>query len=181
MQNDAAAKAKDRITQACIELLNTTSLETLRTQDLIKKAKVSRSTFYRLFPDKYEAANSIYKKLIENIINEAPSLKDWKKWTYAEHRYIRAHKHFFRNIAGYRGQNSFEEFIHQYYTDNIFKCRTNKEGKITDEQHYAAYAFSLIAARSTINWILNDCKLDDETMIRLNEACIPPCIRPFYE
>ena len=43
--------ARERIVQACLELLKTTSLEALRTQDLMEKAKVSRSTFYRLFPD----------------------------------------------------------------------------------------------------------------------------------
>ena len=182
MEKDIAKeKAKERITLACMDMLNTTSLESLRTQDLIQRAKVSRSTFYRLFLDKYEVANWVYKRVIEDIIRDMPSLKDWKKWTYIEHDYIRAHRQFFRNIASYRGQNSFEEFLHQYFAGNCMKWRTNKDEDITEEQRYAAYAFSLIAARSTIDWILNDFKPDDDTMIARNEACIPPCIRRFYE
>ncbi len=173
--------ARERITRACMDMLNTTSLEALRTQDLIERARVSRSTFYRFFPDKYEVANGVYKRLIEDILQEMPSLKDWKKWSYVEHDYMRAHKQFFRNIASYRGQNSFEEYLHQYYTNNILRARTDREKEPTETQRYAADAFSLIAARSTIDWILNDFSPDDDTMIRLNEACIPPCIRSFYE
>ena len=58
--------AKERIEQACLELLKTMSLESLRTQELIERAGVSRSTFYRLYQDKYEVANGIYRKQTEN-------------------------------------------------------------------------------------------------------------------
>lgn len=52
-------KTRERITKACMELLNTTSLEVLCTEDILEKAGVSRSTFYRLFQDKYEVAIAV--------------------------------------------------------------------------------------------------------------------------
>jgi len=173
--------AKERIEQACLELLKTMSLESLRTQELIERAGVSRSTFYRLYQDKYEVANGIYKKQTEKIIQDMPSLKDWKEWSYILHSYMREHRQFFRNIASYRGQNSFGEFLCQYFTSNVLRLRANKEEELTEDQRYAVRAFSLIGAQSTVDWILNDFKPDDETLIRRNEACIPECIRHLYE
>lgn len=174
-------KTKERITKACMELLNTTSLEALRAQDIMEKAGVSRSTFYRLFQDKYEVATWVHKKMVESILRDKPALRDWKKWTYIEHDFMRAHKQFFRNIASYHGQNSFEEFLCQYYMNNSLRLRTNSNQELTEDQRYAAYAFSVIAARSTIDWIKNNFQPDDDTIIRRNEMCIPSCIRCFYE
>ena len=178
MQKD---RTKERIAQACLELLNTTSLEAIRTQDIIEKAGVSRSTFYRLFLDKYEVANWIYKKQAEEIIQDMPSLKHWKQWTLVLHAYMREHKAFFRNIASYQGQNSFRYFLCRYFTNNITRTSGDKDTELTDEQRFAMYAFSLIGAQATVDWILNGFKPDDETLLRRLDACIPACIRSLYE
>ena len=174
-------KTKEKIAQACLELLNTTSLEALRTQDLMAKAGVSRSTFYRQFPDKYEVVNWIYQKQAEEIIKDLPELKSWKEWTIALHAYMREHKQFFRNVASYRGQNSFGEFLCKYFMGNVQKTRREITEKMTDEQRYAVYAFSLVGAQATVDWILNGFQPDDETLVRLLDACIPSCIRSLYE
>ena len=97
------------------------------------------------------------------------------------HTYMRNHKQFFRNIARYRGQNSFGEFLCNFFLGNIQKTRKDLIGTMTEEQKYAMYAFSLVGAQATIDWILNDFQPNDETLIRLLEACIPACIRFLYE
>ena len=176
-----ADEKRERIIDACMTLLETTSLETLRTQDLIEKAGVSRSTFYRLFPDKYEVASWVYKRKAEEIIGIAPRLSEWKRWTVILHTYMREHKAFFRNIAGYRGQNSFRDFLWHYFENNNLRYRNNPEKKLTKEQRHACHCFALIAAETTIDWIENGFSQDDDTMTRLNEACIPDCIRSFFE
>ena len=173
--------AKMKIAHACIELLNTTPLESLRTQDLIQKAGVSRSTFYRLFLDKFDVANWIYWHEAEKIVQGTPKLKDWKEWTRVTHAYMRKHKQFFRNLASYQGQNSFGAFLREYFACNTLNYRTNNGTEVSEDQRYAIYAFSLIGAQSTIDWLQNDCQPDDETIIRRNEMCIPECIRSFYE
>ena len=172
--------ARERIVQACLELLKTTSLEALRTQDLMEKAKVSRSTFYRLFPDKFAVVNWVYWYETEKVIREFPKLSDWKEWTVVLHGYIRKHKRFFRNIASYRGQNSFGEFLCRYFTDNTISYRANRDQPVTEDERYGIWAFSLVASEATINWILDDCRTDDETIIRRQELCIPEFIRHLY-
>ena len=170
-----------QIAAACASLLEKTSLEALRTQDLIAAAGVSRSAFYRLFLDKYEVANWIYRSETEKLIREMPRLSDWKQWTLALHAYMRAHAAFFRNIAGYSGQNSFEEFLHQYFSGNVMRTRADAGSPLSDEQRFAVDAFSLIGARTTVEWIRAGFRPDDETLLRRLDACIPACIRPFYE
>ncbi len=172
---------RNRIAQACLELLNTTSLETLRAQDIMEKAGVSRSTFYRHFLDKYEVAAWVYQQQAESIIQDRPDLKSWKDWTRLLRSYMREHKAFFRNVASYQGQNSFRDFLRTYFMGNVLKHCKRKGIAITEDQRYAIYASSLIAAQSTVDWILDDFSLDDETAIRRNELCIPPCIQFLYD
>ena len=175
------ASARERIAGACMALLETTSLESMKTQDLMEKAGISRSTFYRLFADKFEVANWIYQRETEKIIRDYPDLKNWNEWSLVLHNYMRAHKKFFRNIAGYTGQNSFRDFLCRYFAGNVLKYRTGGDSEVTEEQRFAVQAFSLVGAQTTVDWIQNGFQPDAETLLGWLNACIPPCIRSFYQ
>ena len=178
MQGD---KTRTKIAQACMELLETTPLEALRTQDILKKAGVSRSTFYRCFPDKYEVANWVYQDQTEKIIRQYPNLKDWTEWTVVLHDFMRAHRRFYRNIASYEGQNSFRDFLCRYFMNNVLRTRSRRDREITEDQKYGIYAFSLVGAQATIDWIKNGFEPNTETFMHRLKLCIPEHIREFYE
>ncbi|MCR5375907.1 MAG: TetR/AcrR family transcriptional regulator [Lachnospiraceae bacterium] len=172
------SSVRERIVHACMELLNTVSLESLRTQDLIDRAGVSRSSFYRAFPDKYAVVTWVYQEQAERLLREMPELRSWKEWTYVLHAYMREHKAFFRNIAGYRGQNSFCDFLSHYFYGNALRFHKKP---LTEEQKFALQAFSLVGANATVEWIMNGFQPDDELLVRYLDACIPSCIRSLYE
>ena len=181
MAQSQTEKTKLRIAQACMELLNTTSLEALRTQDILARAGVGRSTFYRFFRDKYEVANWLYQHETEKVISDHPDLREWKEWSYILHAYMRSHKAFFRNIARYRGQDSFEEFLRRFFMGNVIKTRSRKEMKLTEEELFGIDAFSIVGARVTIEWIEHNFEPEDETLVLRLEKCIPEFIRKYYE
>lgn len=172
---------KAELAAVFIEMLNETPLESLHVQDLIQKAGISRSAFYRMFLDKYELTTWIYQRQADSIVQNAPSLDNAGEWTKQLHDYIRAHKTFFRNVASYRGQNSFENFLAEYFAGNILRFRRNAGEPITEDQRFALKAYARICAQTSIDWILNDCRIDDDELLRRVRLCIPECMRPFYE
>lgn len=172
---------EDEIAAVFLEMLHDMPLESLRVQDLIRKAGVSKSSFYRMFLDKYEVATWIYKKQADEIVQKAPKLSDWKEWSRALHVYIREHKAFFRNIASYHGQNSFADFLTEYFCGNIIRFRSNGGEALTEDQRFAVRAFSILGAQMTVEWILNGFEPEDDVLVHRMELCIPACIRSLYQ
>lgn len=178
MQQD---EKREIIAAAFIEMLNNTPLESLRIEDLCAKAHVSKSTFYRLFRDKYELAFWIYKKHSNEMVLEKPTLNSWDEWTYHDFEHILKHKTFYRNIAAYRGQNCLYDCLAQFYRSNIMNFRKNKEKTLTDDQKYAVYMLSLVNAQVMIDWILGGFEPSPEVVKHRAELCIPECIRELFE
>ncbi len=171
---------RERLAQVLMDMLNTTSLEDLRIQELCERAGVSKSTFYRLFTDKYDLAFWIYKNQADQVVNDLPDLSRWDEWTYRIFDVILKNKTFYRNYAAYRGQNSLYECILRYYQHNIFTYRTKRNMEMTEDQRFAVYAFSVAGAQATVDWILNGFSPSVETVQRRMELCVPECIREFY-
>ena len=172
---------REQIASAFMEMLNDTPLEALRIQDLCEKAGVSKSTFYRLFTDKYELAFWIYKKLADEIVLSRPTLKCGGEWTDYIFAKMLEHKAFYRNIASYRGQNSFFDYLRQYYHQNLLRFRKSPDKELTEDQKYATYMLSIINAQITIDWILNGFQPEAKQVTHQAEICIPQCIREFWD
>ncbi len=185
MWGDAMGRqqARQRIIQTFMEMVNEMPLESIRIQMLLERAGVSKATFYREFLDKYDLMNSIYKECVDGIVHQKADLKYWNEWTYVAFDYIKEHRTFFKNIISYRGQNSFQEYLMQYYMGNSRRQIRIKSGKeeLSQEVLFASEAFSVCGAYYTVKWIQNDFTPDTDTMISLIEQCIPECIRSYYE
>lgn len=172
---------REQIAAAFIKLLEETPLEELRIQDLCREAGVSKATFYRLFPDKYEVGNWVYKSRVERIIREHPYLRCWSDWTLLIFAEMQENRRFFRHIASYRGQNSFFEFLANYFYSNVLSFRNASAPEPTKDQLYAIRMFSLIGAQATVDWIMQGCQPAPEEVQRRAELCLPDCIRVFYQ
>ncbi len=171
---------RHELAEIFIEMLNNTPLESLRIQDLCERAGISKSTFYRLFTDKYDLAFWIYQKHTNEIVENMPSLDHWDEWTSRDLQHILKYKSFYRNIASYRGQNCLYDCLAVYYRGNILKFRKNKHKELTEDQKYAIYMYSLVNAQVVIDWILNGFEPAPEVVQQRAALCMPECIREFY-
>ena len=172
---------REIIAEAFISMLSNAPLEDLRIQDLCDRAKVSKSTFYRLFTDKYELAFWIYKKHSTEEVLTKPNLSSWDDWSYHDLSHILKYKAFYRNIASYRGQNCLYDCLSHFYHENILNFRKSKDKPLTEDQEYAIYIHSLVCAQVVIDWILSNYESSPEDIIHRAELCIPNCIRELYE
>lgn len=172
---------REEIAAVFIDMLGDTPLESLRTQDLCERAGISKSTFYRLFTDKYELAFWIYKKLADSVVLDMPDLGNWDEWTYRTFDHMIKYKAFYRSIASYRGQNCLYDSLALYFRQNILKFRKNKDKPLSEDQAYAVYMFSIVNAQILIDWILNGFEPSAEVVQHRAELCLPECIRELYE
>ena len=78
MENEDVRVLKTRkaLMEALVELLGTQSLDSISVRDLTKKARVSRSTFYRNYIDKYDFLEHTMNTLLDGISEESSNYAD---------------------------------------------------------------------------------------------------------
>lgn len=176
-------KKKEQIVKSFVEMVKEKPLEQIRVQDIAERAGVSKSTFYRLFRDKYEVMSSMYLAEMDSIVEQLSDLKNWKEWSLLEMAHVRKNKVFYRNIVSYEGQNSFFDFLVWFYRRNEKRELQRKlDGETMSEKiQFAMEARSVMGAYSIIQWIKSDCAIEPVELIEYANECIPACIREFYE
>lgn len=181
MSEVSRQKKREQIAAAFVEMVENSSLEEISTQELCRKAGVSKSTFYRLFPDKYEVAIWLYRSRMEPIVSGTPDLRRSKEWLVCDREDMLKHRRYYRSIASYRGQNSLLEYFAVYFYQNIVKYRNPSAPEPTEDQLYAIRMYASICAQATIDWILNDYEPSLEEVNRRVKLCRPECIRMYFE
>lgn len=150
------------IRQALLELMETTEYDQIRNTDIIKKAGVSRSAFYRTYYQKSDILIDIIKDRTSDF-NEHDTSDVYENWKYI-FRHIESNKHFYQllaknNLTGFildelNSQHLSEEDRIEYLLWNgmIYNTCLNwiKEGmkkSVDDMMDYIKNALSSIAQK----------------------------------
>ena len=108
-------KAKDRIVLAISELLKKKSMQAVSVSDIIEAAKVSRTTFYRLFTDKWDLIQRICYQDIETI-TAVPKEKIWTEGVILIFDAVKERALFYRRLfPDDEGQQAFENAFDQFH------------------------------------------------------------------
>lgn len=97
---------------------------------IMKKATVSRSTFYRYFKDKYDVMNATFKNLLDYYVDPARS-RNYKELCYHLFKYGQENLGIFKNAMNSTGFNSFSNYIYDYSYQTalaITRANRNDEG-----------------------------------------------------
>lgn len=174
---------RERISEAFVSMIGEKPLDAIRVKDIAARAGVSKATFYRLFRDKYDVMNWVFFGPTDAAVAEHPDLANWKAWSYASCELIRQKKAFFKKALSYSGQNSFLDFMAQYFRRNILRsvCRRDGVDSPPEDVRFVIEAFGALNAFAVANWIRGDCAMPLETLIDYVDKCIPEYIRRYFE
>lgn len=95
---------------------------------IMNEAKVSRSTFYRYFKDKYEVMNANYKNVLDYYV--APERSgSYRDLCYHLFEYGQKHLKIFKRAMESTGFNSFNNFVYEYsYQTALAITKANRDG-----------------------------------------------------
>lgn len=85
--------------------------------DIADACGVTRTTFYYHFKDKYDLMNWIYYTETVPFMSAYQRVEDWTDSLRDLCYYMRENKTFYLNALNTTGQNSFQEYLHDYIRD----------------------------------------------------------------
>lgn len=169
---DLESIIRSKFSEAFEELLKTSPLEMITVKDIISKAGLSRSTFYKYFRDKYDLAFwSLGEAIFHNVENSRNNAEgeglNLQSASEPMFRFIYDNQETYRKLLSYEGQNSFGD----YYIESCI--RRNREYARQAERDFSAEdLYSVIYhAAGTVEfiryWLNNDRGLTSEEIYRI--------------
>lgn len=95
----AAVSTKEKIMQGYISLLNKKYFSDIKTVDIIKESGVSHQTFYRLFTDKYQLAETVCLIMFQRFQSVYGENASWKDLTLSLLNIIKNNSRFFKHLT----------------------------------------------------------------------------------
>jgi len=85
--------------------------------DIVENCGLTRQAFYYHFKDKYDLMNWIYYTETARFMNSYNKVEHWTDGLKDLCNYMRQNKAFYINALNTTGQNSFQEYLHDYIRD----------------------------------------------------------------
>jgi probable dihydroxyacetone kinase regulator len=85
--------------------------------DIVNDCGLTRQAFYYHFKDKYDLMNWIYYTETARFMSSYNKVEHWMDGLKDLCNYMRQNKTFYINALNTTGQNSFQEYLHDYLRD----------------------------------------------------------------
>jgi len=113
---------KEYLALILCEMLKKTSFEKIKVSDILEKAQISRTTFYRHFNDKYDLLIWFYQ---DQLNHAGISINDFRKNSLIVFGLMAENPKLFRSALVYDRQNSLTDHIVQlsrdFFSENMKK------------------------------------------------------------
>ncbi len=169
-------RTRNLIVEALVELTIEKGFAAVTVQDIVKRARINRTTFYRHYEDKFDLldqyAQAVYK-LADNAsdTNSTPGLEavaeKMAQGLVKVLEHVRGHAKFFRVMLGPNGDPAFTAKIRQFVQKRI--RRSLPKALLSDENAadlYLSYVSSG-AVGVLAWWLANDMPYAPEQMVTI--------------
>ena len=161
-----------------LELCQTIPIEKVGIEFLMKKAGLSKPTFYHHFKDKYDLIAAIY---IQDVTETAKSHKylGGVEELVIGLRNLSSKKEFYKKALSMSGQNTLHETLHQYNMN--YNCQALKKylntDHLSDELMYLLNYHSYGCIGYTIDWLKKDCPVSPEELAAVEYKYMPDILK----
>ena len=152
---DRGLMVKKLLAGAMEELLLTKSIDSITVNDIIERADVSRTTFYRHFEDKFALINWIFGQYMDELTISYQGVTSYRLLLAKLFTFFQEKQVFFTKILNYLGQNTF----YQYFLDRMTTLLTAYlqdsigSGNLSNADKYMLRYHSGGLLRVTYDWL----------------------------
>ncbi|HHU18307.1 MAG TPA: TetR family transcriptional regulator [Clostridiales bacterium] len=167
---------KKRIADSMFNLLKSNSFDKITVQTILDDCKVSRSTFYRYFDDKYELMNWCYQSYVDTLLS-----MDGRKRLHLIYQFLDDNHKYFERATKVHGKNSFLDFLYNY-TYNLYKgiyLKNTNSSELSDEARVILEYACAGAVHILDNWLNNGRKESVSEMAEWTFNLIPEIYRQY--
>jgi len=116
-------------------LMLKTSFNQISVKDIVDDCGLTRQAFYYHFKDKYDLMNWIYYTETARFMSSYNKVEHWLDGMLDLCNYMRQNKTFYINALNTTGQNSFQEYLHDYIRDiSISVIESIKDTEFEEEK-----------------------------------------------
>ncbi len=165
------------LTGACYDLLRTRTAQELTISDLVTRASVSRSSFYRHFKDKYDLINFIHLRVLEGTLLTYFEGAPLARAVCATWDVFTRHKRYFRNALTASDMNSLGNFL--FSQTYLFYQRALEETgfRMTKEQSRVLRQYSFGSVALLSEWLLGEMEEALEEYMQASLSGLPRFVR----
>jgi probable dihydroxyacetone kinase regulator len=171
---------KKIISDAMYHLLKNNSFKKITIQMVLEESKVSRSTFYKYFKDKYELMNWCYQSYVDTLLLQVHA-GNWKDTLCLIFRFLDDNHEYFENAAKVQGKNSFFDFLYNY-SYNFYKSvyLQNTHLETLDSEARVVLEYTCMGAIFIVqNWLINGRRESISDMAEWTFKLIPEMYRKY--
>lgn len=144
------------------ELMEKAAFNKISVSDIVDNCGLTRQAFYYHFKDKYDLMNWIYYTETACFMNSYSKVEHWMDGLIDLCNYMQQNKTFYINALNTTGQNSFQEYLHDYIRDISISVIENIKNKEFEEEKWGFVAEFISTAwvGLIVRWANNGMKDD---------------------
>lgn len=136
MMPEEKVSARDKMEKVYFDLLETTHYSKITVSDIVQKAGVSRTTFYRHYIDIFDMHEKIVRRMSERIIEmcftEIVFKNCRENYLKIVLDILRTQDKYIRLLLGINGSRFFLEFLYKSTVENFYPITKN----LSVEEHF---------------------------------------------
>ena len=148
---------------------------------ILERAHVSRSGFYRRYKDKYDLLNSSYEKILETTLFTFHTGNTWRNSVTQIYKVIGDHWVFFRNAFHSQDCNSLSNYIFDR-TLLLEKDILRNNGIDPDDpiNYYRLIAYVRGGLAVTEQWVEDKAELSLEKLVDILTEIVPSAFKAYF-
>lgn len=172
----------NRLIEVMFELMSKKRIDSIRLSEITTLAKVSKSTFYRYFRDKYDLMNCCYDYVIGNMIKSELKYDNWLDVIEMQFQFFYENRNYLKNGFCTNKFDSLEQFIikysEQFYIKEV-KIRTHSD--TLDNKMLSAIHFNCAGSVAILRrWIESGTPTNYKDEARIHYDLMPDILRNLF-
>lgn len=129
IDSDRVIVTKRAVFRALVELMDEKDFSKIGVGDILERAGVSRSTFYRCFSDKYDVINWSFNQYKNLHPEDRAAYGQFEPSLRVLLKHMAAYRRYYAQALRYLGQNSLRDYIFETSAEYMRQCWREAHGQ----------------------------------------------------